>query len=63
MIVKRFAQAEVQERLLNKAKIWEAILMFGAGTGMTDRWAELGGADPISVYSTVFPTWKLGPLF
>jgi predicted TIM-barrel enzyme len=30
------------------------ILMFGAGTGLTARCAELGGADLIGIYSTAF---------
>jgi threonine dehydrogenase-like Zn-dependent dehydrogenase len=30
------------------------ILLFGAGTGLTARCAELGGADLIRIYSTAF---------
>ncbi len=53
-MAKRYTRAEVLERLRQKVKAGEAIRMFGAGTGLTARCAELGGADLIGIYSTAF---------
>jgi predicted TIM-barrel enzyme len=42
------------KRLREQVATGRAILMFGAGTGLTARCAELGGADLIGIYSTAF---------
>ena len=50
----RFSRQEILERLQAQVADGRAILMFGAGTGLTARCAELGGADLIGIYSTAF---------
>ena len=47
-----FTRQEIQRRLQQQLRGGKAILMFGAGTGLTARCAEQGGADLIGVYST-----------
>jgi len=51
-LAKRFSRKEVLERLQRELDAGKPLLMFGAGTGLTARCAELGGADLIAVYST-----------
>jgi predicted TIM-barrel enzyme len=48
----KFTRAEVNERLQAQVDSGKALLMFGAGTGLTAKCAEAGGADLIGVYST-----------
>lgn len=48
----RYSRQQVLERLRKQVDRGKAILLFGAGTGLTARSAELGGADIIAVYST-----------
>jgi predicted TIM-barrel enzyme len=50
----RFSRSEVLERLNAQVEAGRAILMLGAGIGLTARCAELGGADLIGIYSTAF---------
>ena len=50
----RFSRAEVRGRLQAQVDAGRAVLLFGAGIGLTARCAELGGADLIGVYSTAF---------
>ncbi|MFI5255609.1 MAG: phosphoenolpyruvate hydrolase family protein, partial [Candidatus Limnocylindrales bacterium] len=50
----RYTRPEVQARLRAELDAGRPILMFGAGTGLTARCAELGGADLIGIYSTAF---------
>lgn len=47
-----FQRKEILERLQKEIKAGNPLLMFGAGTGLTAKCAELGGADLIAVYST-----------
>ena len=49
-----FTRQRILERLHGQKVAGRAILMFGAGTGLTARCAELGGADLIGIYSTAF---------
>jgi predicted TIM-barrel enzyme len=49
-----FTRQEILRRLHEQAAAGRAIVMFGAGTGLTARCAELGGADLIGIYSTAF---------
>ena len=51
-MAKRFHRKDVMERLQEEIQAGNPLLMFGAGTGLTARCAELGGADLIAVYST-----------
>lgn len=51
-MAKRYTRKEVLERLHIQIRQGKAILMFGAGTGLTARCAEMGGADLIACYST-----------
>lgn len=48
----RYTRREVMERLQAQINQGRAILMFGAGTGLTARCADVGGADLIGVYTT-----------
>lgn len=57
-MAKRFTREEVNARLQNQVKANRAILMFGAGIGLTAKCAELGGADLIGVYSTAISRMK-----
>ncbi len=51
-MAKRFARAEVLERLKAQINGGRPVVMFGAGIGLTAKCAERGGADLIGVYST-----------
>lgn len=51
-MAKPFNRKDVLERLQNEFQAGNPLLMFGAGTGLTARCAELGGADLIAIYST-----------
>lgn len=51
-MAKRFHRKDVTKRLQEEIQAGNPLLMFGAGTGLTARCAELGGADLIAVYST-----------
>lgn len=51
-MAKSFTRRQVLERLRKESDAGRPLLMFGAGTGLTARCAELGGADIIAVYST-----------
>lgn len=51
-LAKHFQRQEVLEHLQKEIEAGSPLLMFGAGTGLTARCAELGGADLIAVYST-----------
>lgn len=48
----RFPRSEVLARMRAQVQAGRAILMFGAGIGLTARCAEKGGADLIGIYST-----------
>lgn len=52
MVANRYTRAQVLERLRAQLKEGRALLMFGAGIGLTAKCAEQGGADLIGVYST-----------
>ena len=49
---KRLTRQEVNRRLRAQLAKKKALLMFGAGIGLTAKCAEKGGADLIGVYST-----------
>lgn len=51
-MAKRFSRQQVLERLHGQIRRGRAILMFGAGIGLTARCAEKGGADLIGIYTT-----------
>lgn len=51
-MVRRIDKQTILDRFRNKISKNESLLMFGAGTGLTARCAEEGGADIIGVYST-----------
>ncbi|MGI5927515.1 MAG: phosphoenolpyruvate hydrolase family protein, partial [Thermacetogeniaceae bacterium] len=51
-MAKHFSRKQLLERLQRELDAGKPLLMFGAGTGLTARCAELGGADIIAVYST-----------
>lgn len=53
-MAKPFNRKDVLERLQNEFQAGNPLLMFGAGTGLTARCAELGGADLIAIYSTAY---------
>lgn len=48
----QYKRGEITTRLRNQVKDNRALLMFGAGTGLTAKCADLGGADLVAVYST-----------
>ncbi len=50
----RYSRSQVVERLDKEIKGGQSIFMFGAGTGLTAKCAEIGGADLIGLYSTAF---------
>jgi predicted TIM-barrel enzyme len=51
-MAKRYRRKEILERLQKEVKEGKSLLMFGAGTGLTAKCAELGETDLIAVYST-----------
>ncbi|OGN80793.1 MAG: hypothetical protein A2X23_00245 [Chloroflexi bacterium GWC2_73_18] len=56
-----YTRTEVLARLHRQLEAGRSILMFGAGTGLTARCAELGGADLIGVYSTAWNRMQARP--
>jgi predicted TIM-barrel enzyme len=54
ILSKIFTRREVNNLLEKQTIKGKAILMFGAGTGLTAKCAEIGGADLIGIYSTAF---------
>lgn len=48
----QYKRGEIITRLRNQVKDNRALLMFGAGIGLTAKCADLGGADLVAVYST-----------
>lgn len=48
----QYTRQEVLDRLRKQIQQGHSILMFGAGTGLTAKCAEKGGADLIGIYST-----------
>jgi len=48
----QYMRHEVIERLRAQVNDGQPLLMFGAGTGLTAKCADLGGADLVAVYST-----------
>lgn len=48
----QYLRNEVVARLKEQSDRGHALLMFGAGTGLTAKCADLGGADLVAVYST-----------
>ncbi len=53
-MAQRYDRSHVLERLEKELKKNNSIFMFGAGTGLTAKCAEIGGADLIGIYSTAF---------
>ncbi len=51
-MAKQYHRKQIVERLHKEVNAGKPLLMFGAGTGLTAKCAELGGADIIAVYST-----------
>lgn len=51
-MAKYFSRADILLRLRNEIQNGRAVIMFGAGIGLTAKCAEKGGADLIGVYST-----------
>lgn len=48
----QYKRSEILTRLRTQVENNQALLMFGAGTGLTAKCADLGGADLVAVYST-----------
>jgi predicted TIM-barrel enzyme len=51
-MARRFPREEILENLRAQIDAKRPLILFGAGSGLTARSAELGGADIIAVYST-----------
>ncbi|NLO21193.1 MAG: phosphoenolpyruvate hydrolase family protein [Syntrophomonadaceae bacterium] len=51
-MVAKYGREEIIKGLQEQLKQQHALLMFGAGTGLTAKCADIGGADLIAVYST-----------
>ena len=51
-MARRFTREEILARLRSQIQRKKPILIFGAGSGLTAKSAEVGGADIIAVYST-----------
>ncbi|HWP98109.1 MAG TPA: phosphoenolpyruvate hydrolase family protein [Syntrophomonadaceae bacterium] len=51
-MAKRYMRAEIIERLHDQIRQGKAILMLGAGTGLTAKCADIGRADLIGIYTT-----------
>jgi predicted TIM-barrel enzyme len=48
----QYSRKEIIRRLSEQVKQGRSLLMFGAGSGLTAKCADIGGADLIAVYST-----------
>lgn len=48
----QYKRSEVVSRLRSQVESGHPLLMFGAGTGLTAKCADLGGADLVAIYST-----------
>lgn len=53
-MAKKYTRKEIKERLSKQIESGKPVFMFGAGTGLTAKCAEIGGADLIGIYSTAF---------
>jgi predicted TIM-barrel enzyme len=53
----QYKRSEILDRLRDQVNKNQALLMFGAGTGLTAKCADLGGADLVAVYSTAI--WRM----
>lgn len=53
-MAKQYNRKEIHNLLRGQIENGKPIIMFGAGTGLTAKCAELGGADLIGIYSTAF---------
>lgn len=51
-MAQKYSREEIIARLYGQKEAGHPVLMFGAGTGLTAKCAEKGGADLIGVYST-----------
>ncbi|ATW24267.1 phosphoenolpyruvate hydrolase family protein [Candidatus Formimonas warabiya] len=51
-MAQRYSREQIMERLHGQIKSGKPLIMFGAGSGLTAKCAEKGGADLIGVYST-----------
>jgi len=51
-MAQRYSREQIMERLNGQINSGQSLLMFGAGTGLSAKSAEKGGADLIGVYST-----------
>jgi predicted TIM-barrel enzyme len=56
-VAKKYSRNEIINLLKQQIDSGKPIFMFGAGTGLTAKCAELGGADLIAIYSTAF--WRM----
>jgi predicted TIM-barrel enzyme len=53
-MAKKYSRQEINDILAKQVEAGRPVFMFGAGTGLTAKCAELGGADLIGIYSTAF---------
>ena len=53
----RYSRNEVLKLINEQIDLKKPIFMFGAGTGLTAKCAEIGGSDLIGIYSTAF--WRM----
>ncbi len=56
-MAKKYTRIEIINLLKQQIDAGKPIFMFGAGTGLTAKCAEIGGADLIGIYSTAF--WRM----
>ncbi len=56
-MAKKYKRDEIRFILQEQISLKKPIFVFGAGTGLTAKCAELGGADLLGVYSTAF--WRM----
>jgi len=56
-MAKKYSRNEILNLLKQQINEGKPIFMFGAGTGLTAKCAEIGGADLIGIYSTAF--WRM----
>jgi predicted TIM-barrel enzyme len=56
-MAKKYSRNDVINLLKDQVNSGKPIFLFGAGTGLTAKCAELGGADLLGIYSTAF--WRM----
>jgi predicted TIM-barrel enzyme len=56
-MAKQYTREQVLERVRKSVEAGKPVVIAGAGTGISGKFAERGGADLIGVYNSVCTAW------